>query len=1142
MFLLIRSLGFWTREAEMNRRSYGGFAGLMVILATLLIGVSARAITPEEMQANADLILVQPDPARLMPVSPGGTRDEWFDWRYYGNVTSVKNQGGICGGCYAFASIAALETDIATRWHILTDLSEQTLIGQCPYYCAGHCDEDPYPICHWGCSAIGYCDPGGDIGRVAQEFFFFGVPPEECNPYHSRDDGCLAMDCTRWESRTYGIGGFFWAFDPSIPYQTQLDVRVALQTAIWTFGPVVASMQIFPGFNTWSDPVPYRAPQGYQCTATHAVTLVGYDNNQHCFWAKNSWGPGWGNQTAPYNQGFFRISYDEVHDPQGEPFDPYDPCAPTTSYTHLGFNSIVYDWQSTTLPPPHIEGKISGSYGPAFPNAVALAKQGSTIVDQYPADSSGNYALVVPGGTYSVTASEATGSYTFNTQPATVSTNDVQNINLTARGKYSIGGSITVSGGGSISSVTITVNGPTNGGPVLVPNQTVTGNATYSFPNLGNGTYKVTAAKSGFTFSPEFINVPIDGAIQTGKNFTATPITYSISGTVSGTSSVELALSGASSATTTTEASGNYTFSGLGNGFYTVTPSKSGYAFSPVSTNVTINGASQTGKNFVATATSFSISGAISCAPSGSSVTVNLTGSANATTTANSSNNYTYTFPGLSSGAYTVTSQLSGSVFVPTSKSVTVGPSQTGVNFIATASGSLPGDCDGDGIVSIGDVQGAVNMFLGIASPACHVDDNGDGAVSIGEVQKVINAFLGICPASSPRVTTTTPEFIFNDVSGRPGTIISIPVSLFSNGVVASAAGLDISFDSSRLSFASFSASPGVTALGFSVGSRLVASNKVRIGLANFSGAQGSGQALPTLPDGLIGYVRFTVIGTASGTAALAGTPCTIADPEGGDITSACAACNVTILDCSVSGHVWYNTAALSGVKVAAGSYSAFTDATGFYTVYVPAGTYTLTAQKSCKSFTPGSYSPTVGGTYPINVTNLDFAARDVAMCAPCFGTLDRELRACVGDPDPIRCASRSAAIFSACTLTATQDAHSVLYNATVLAISVTRHNGTPTPDTGTFTVPVEGDYFVNVTNGDQVNRDTMASSATVTISGVGEIFGHSEIKQNTPFLGKSVHLLPGTYTLSAEVWSNPGSYIIVIVSNLDFGTLPLQP
>jgi hypothetical protein len=55
-----------------------------------------------------------------------------------------------------------------------------------------------------------------------------------------------------------------------------------------------------------------------------------------------------------------------------------------------------------------------------------------------------------------------------------------------------------------------------------------------------------------------------------------------------------------------------------------------------------------------------------------------------------------------------------------------------------------PGDCDGDGQVSIGEVQKAINMFLGIQAVGCGVDCSGDGTVSIGEVQKVINAFLGI--------------------------------------------------------------------------------------------------------------------------------------------------------------------------------------------------------------------------------------------------------------------------------------------------------------------------------------------------------------------------------------------------------------
>ncbi len=53
-----------------------------------------------------------------------------------------------------------------------------------------------------------------------------------------------------------------------------------------------------------------------------------------------------------------------------------------------------------------------------------------------------------------------------------------------------------------------------------------------------------------------------------------------------------------------------------------------------------------------------------------------------------------------------------------------------------------PGDCNFDGIITIGEVQRAINMFLGVESPSCLVDGDEDGTVSIGELQSVINAFL----------------------------------------------------------------------------------------------------------------------------------------------------------------------------------------------------------------------------------------------------------------------------------------------------------------------------------------------------------------------------------------------------------------
>ncbi|MBI5484226.1 MAG: EF-hand domain-containing protein [Deltaproteobacteria bacterium] len=55
-----------------------------------------------------------------------------------------------------------------------------------------------------------------------------------------------------------------------------------------------------------------------------------------------------------------------------------------------------------------------------------------------------------------------------------------------------------------------------------------------------------------------------------------------------------------------------------------------------------------------------------------------------------------------------------------------------------------PGDCNGDGKVSIAEVQSAINMFLGLNIPLNCVDIDKGRSVSISEVQKTINSFLGL--------------------------------------------------------------------------------------------------------------------------------------------------------------------------------------------------------------------------------------------------------------------------------------------------------------------------------------------------------------------------------------------------------------
>ena len=63
-----------------------------------------------------------------------------------------------------------------------------------------------------------------------------------------------------------------------------------------------------------------------------------------------------------------------------------------------------------------------------------------------------------------------------------------------------------------------------------------------------------------------------------------------------------MVLSGSSSSTVITDASGNYAFTGLDNGSYTITPSRTGFTFSPTSSPQTVSGADITAVNFITTA------------------------------------------------------------------------------------------------------------------------------------------------------------------------------------------------------------------------------------------------------------------------------------------------------------------------------------------------------------------------------------------------------------------------------------------------------------------------------------------------------------------------------------------------------------
>lgn len=250
---------------------------------------------------------------------------------------------------------------------------------------------------------------------------------------------------------------------------------------------------------------------------------------------------------------------------------------------------------------------ISGTVSGAATNGVTITLSGANT-GSVVTGAGGAYTLsgLVPGS-YTVTPSLTGFTFAPTSKAVTIAAANSTANDFVATAipvAHSISGTVS---GDTLAGVTITVTG------TATTTATTDTSGNYSVPGLYDGGYTVTPSKTGYTFNPSSSAVTLSGGNVTGKNFAATANaapTYAISGAVSGDvlSGVTITLSGAGSATTTTNTSGNYTFSGRVDGNYTVTPSLAGYTFSPANLAANVSGAAVTGKNFLATAVPVSFS------------------------------------------------------------------------------------------------------------------------------------------------------------------------------------------------------------------------------------------------------------------------------------------------------------------------------------------------------------------------------------------------------------------------------------------------------------------------------------------------------------------------------------------------------
>jgi C1A family cysteine protease len=245
------------------------------------LGVPPRPELEETAEADAAAALA----ARAESVGAPAA----FDVRNVSGVsydTAVKDQGG-CGSCVAFGTAAA--TEVVFRYSRRTtmplELSEAHL-----FYVYARSEGQT-------------CSTGWWPDRALAHAKATGVTFEDYYPYTAGDQDGNSKINSDWPNRLAKVTD--WANISGNALQMKEDIS--------RYGAVTACFNVYQDFFSYRSGV-YRHITG-RLAGGHCVVLVGYDDAQSCWIARNSWGLGWG------DSGYFRIGYGQCG------IESYQTCA-----------------------------------------------------------------------------------------------------------------------------------------------------------------------------------------------------------------------------------------------------------------------------------------------------------------------------------------------------------------------------------------------------------------------------------------------------------------------------------------------------------------------------------------------------------------------------------------------------------------------------------------------------------------------------------------------------------------------------------------------------------------------------------------------------------------------------------------------
>lgn len=189
-----------------------------------------------------------------------------YDWRKVAVLPPIKNQGQ-CGSCWAFASTAAFQDQIAIHQGGVQDLAEQELVD---------CESGSY-----GCSGGFFAfDYQVDNGQTFTKNF----------PYHAADTAC------RVNGLPHDFKAVKWGYVGD--GQTQPSTE-QIKAQILATGPVAVTVCANNKFMNYTKGV----LSGGSCQTNHMTVLEGWDDSTGSWIMRNSWGTAWG------EKGYMRIKY-----------------------------------------------------------------------------------------------------------------------------------------------------------------------------------------------------------------------------------------------------------------------------------------------------------------------------------------------------------------------------------------------------------------------------------------------------------------------------------------------------------------------------------------------------------------------------------------------------------------------------------------------------------------------------------------------------------------------------------------------------------------------------------------------------------------------------------------------------------------